>query len=370
MLRALTLAVVVLFTFACSGTPASVGGGSASNGGGSAGGGTASAGGGGGAEGGGSAGGGTSSNGGGTSSTGGGSAGGGSSSAGGGSAGGGSGPTDGGTDAGLTPAQIAMLAMRPYRFVVPNSYDGGTATPLVMLLHGYSANGQGQDQYFRFSQKAQDAGFLLATPDGTRNTQNITFWNATESCCNFYGSTVDDVAYLTAILDDVALKYRVDPKRVFLVGHSNGGFMSYRYACEKPERIAAIASLAGANWNDEAKCRPTTPFSVVQIHGTNDTTVQYGGGTLAQGVPPYPSALTSITHVAKANGCDGGVVDGGANLDLESVLAGAETRVAAYAGCPAGAAELWTIQNGSHVPSLGNGFADEVWRFLSAHPKP
>ena len=131
--------------------------------------------------------------------------------------------------------------------------SGAQPKQLMVLLHGYGATGQIQDQYFQFTQLANAKTFLLATPDGTSDPTPKQFWNATDACCNFYGSAVDDVKYVTAILDEAALKFRVDPKRVYAVGHSNGGFMAHRLACDRAARIAAIVSLAGATWKDPAR---------------------------------------------------------------------------------------------------------------------
>jgi polyhydroxybutyrate depolymerase len=298
--------------------------------------------------------------------------GGGSPGGGGGSGGGGGGAAGGGVGDGgptLTPDQQALLNARPYRMVVPAGYDAGSPVPLLMLLHGYGATGQLHDTYFKFSELAAAKTFLLATPDGKTDAMGYHFWAANSACCDFYGSGVDDVAYLTAILDDAAIRYRVDPKRVYLVGHSNGAFMSHRMACEKSARIAAIVSLAGANSKELSLCQPTRPVAVLQVHGTADGTVLYDGGTLSALLPAYPGAGETVKGWAQLNGCGSTLFDAGTPLDLDTNLPGYETRRAAYA-CDAGAAELWTIQSGVHLPALGPNWGTEVWNFLQAHPKP
>ena len=95
-------------------------------------------------------------------------------------------------------------------------------------------------------------GFLYAFPDGTRDRLGNRFWNASDACCDLFQSGVDDVAYLTAVIDDMSARFHVDAKRIHLVGHSNGGFMSHRYACDRAERVAAFVSLAGDNYKDAA----------------------------------------------------------------------------------------------------------------------
>jgi polyhydroxybutyrate depolymerase len=262
----------------------------------------------------------------------------------------------------------SLITARPYGKTIPTKYDAKTPTPLVMLLHGYTASGKVQDDYFKMSAAAEKKGFLLALPDGTKDPQGNRFWNATDACCNFYGAAVDDVAYLTAVLADMKASYNVDPKRVYLVGHSNGGFMSHRLACELSKDIAAIVSLAGATYTDASKCKATDPVSVLQVHGDADGTVSYLGGSFAGGVISYPGAKATVASWATKNGC-GADLAGTAKLDLDTAVPGEETTVQSHT-CTKGAAELWTIVGGAHVPPFQANWAELVYGFLEAHPKP
>src|SRR5262245_23585189 len=109
---------------------------------------------------------------------------------------------DGGT-ADLTPSNDASLVeARPYDLHVPPGYDPQKPTPLVILLHGYTATGALQESYFKLTPVADAQGFLYATPDGTIDAAGKRFWNATDACCNVFGAPVDDVAYIGAIIDD------------------------------------------------------------------------------------------------------------------------------------------------------------------------
>ena len=257
---------------------------------------------------------------------------------------------------------------RPVTVKVPSSYDPATPAPLLILLHGYTGSGMVQDLYFGMTAVAEARGIVYAHPDGTVDQGDQQFWNATDACCDFYGSGVDDVAYLSGLVDEIVSKVTIDPKRIYFVGHSNGGFMSYRMACEASDRVAAIVSLAGANWLDGADCGATSPVSVAQIHGDMDDTILIGGG---MNINAYPSAAESTAYFAGVNGCDAALASGGPDIDLESTLAGDETTVEAYPNCePGRAVELWTIVGGSHVPSLSPTFSDQVVDFLLAHPKP
>jgi polyhydroxybutyrate depolymerase len=132
--------------------------------------------------------------------------------------------------------QAVIGGERPVTVVVPSSYDG-SPTPLVVLLHGYGASAVLQDIYFGLSALAESRGFVLALPDGTLDTSGRRFWNAGDACCDFGEAEVDDVGYLTSVLDELEASYAIDPKRVFFVGHSNGGFMSYRMACDLAGRV-------------------------------------------------------------------------------------------------------------------------------------
>jgi len=240
------------------------------------------------------------------------------------------------------------------------------------MLHGYSASGALEEAYFQLTATSDEQTFLYAYPDGTKDPTNNLFWNADDACCDFYAIAVDDVAYVNAIIDDVTTKYNVDPKRIFVIGHSNGAFMSHRLACDSSNRVAAIASLAGAVWNDPSKCNPTSKISVLDIHGDADMTIGYDGGTAAPGAAPYPSEALTMSTWAGKNGCTGAITTNGQTLDLDSTLAGNETVESQYAGCPSGIdVELWTIHGGSHIPTLTHPtWGESIWSFFKAHPKP
>jgi polyhydroxybutyrate depolymerase len=181
---------------------------------------------------------------------------------------------------------------------------------------------------------------------------------------------VDDVAYLRAVIRDVMARYPVDRRRVFVVGHSNGGFMAYRMACEASDLVAGVVSLAGATWKDPARCRPRAPVAVLQIHGTEDGVIRYAGGRDPPAAAPYPGAVESVARWAELDGCAGPLTATGERLDLDRRVPGPETRVARHGGCRGGAAELWTMRGGGHEPRLRSAaFATRVLAFLLAHPK-
>jgi polyhydroxybutyrate depolymerase len=150
--------------------------------------------------------------------------------------------------------------------------------------------------------------------------------------------------------------------------------MSYRMACDHADRIAAIASLAGAMEDDIEDCKPADPVNVLEIHGTADTEVLYDGfpGASTPGNGPYPGAETTVKDWATLDGCSLTPDTSSPPLDLDTVLPGAETTVTTYAaGCkPGGSATLWTIQGGMHLPNIGDTFRKDLFAFFQAHARP
>jgi polyhydroxybutyrate depolymerase len=269
----------------------------------------------------------------------------------------------------VLPSEASPTSDRPYGLKVPAGYDGRTPIPLVLLLHGYTADGTKQANYFGLPALADKEGFLLAYPDGTRDRLGNRFWNATDACCDFFHSGVDDVAYLDAVLDDIVAKYPVDPAAVFVVGHSNGAFMAHRYACDRATRVAAIVTLAGMQWKDQSHCQAESPVSVLHVHGRNDQTIKYEGGYTPAAA--YPGAVETVGDWAQKDGCRGQLASTGRTFDLDRTVAGNETVEEAYAGCPAGTGlALWTIEGGGHVPAFTDGWADAIWAFMATHRKP
>lgn len=280
-----------------------------------------------------------------------------------------------GMDAGPYEPDLSPLGGdRPVTPVVPSSYRPDTPVALLVLLHGHGASGLVQSLYFGLPALAEARGFILLAPDGTVGSDGARFWNATDACCDFDQTGVDDVAYLGNLVAEAQQRFSIDPKRIYFAGHSNGGFMSYRMACDRADLVAAMMSLAGASWLDSARCQPSEPVAVLQIHGTADDTVLYDGGTLnvSGTTAPYPGAVQSVRDWALLDGCDD-VADTSAPLrDLVTDTEGAETSAAAYGqGCePGGHAELWSMAGAGHIPGLLADFTPSWLDFLMAHPKP
>ena len=262
--------------------------------------------------------------------------------------------------------------------VLPSTYRPGARLPLVVALHGYGGNGPDFESAIHFQPLAESRGFIYCYPSATLNSVPLSFWNATEACCNFYGGIVDDEAFLRSLIEEVDREFGVDRKHIHLFGFSNGGFMSYRMACAHSDLIASIASLAGTTFKNSADCQPTEPVSILHIHGTADNIVFYNGGRLctcitgvSPSTPPAPSALESIQLWAAYNGCGNPVTSPAPVLDLVTSLPGNDTVTTEYQVHPAGGAvELWAVQGMGHeLPFSTQGWA-RIADWLLAHPKP
>ena len=188
--------------------------------------------------------------------------------------------------------------VRDYRLYVPARYNATTArVPLLFNLHGYSSNNVQQEAYGEFRPIADTANFLVVHPNGLIDGAGNRNWNTFGP----RGSGVDDVAFISALLDTLASRYRVDPDRVYSTGMSNGGFMSYELACQLSNRIAAIASVTGSMTASRlAGCTATRPVPVLEIHGTADGTVPYTGGTGLQ----FVAIPTLLANWVQRNGAN------------------------------------------------------------------
>lgn len=265
-------------------------------------------------------------------------------------------------------ADVVYPGERPFTLVLPSNYQPGTPAPLIIGLHGYTAESPYAQNYFALGKVADEKGILTVYPSGSKDTNGYLFWNATPACCNFDSNSVDDEAYLLSIIDSVSKDHTVDPARIYIIGHSNGGFMAHRMACNQSDRIAAIVSLAGATYSNPKSCNPTSPVSVLQIHGSNDEVISYTGGYLFSSA--YPSARRTIDLWGKLNECGKKPYRVLPRLDLDRKISGLETTVLRYKGCKTGAnSELWTINKGKHSPELSATFAKSVIDYLLAHPK-
>lgn len=271
-----------------------------------------------------------------------------------------------------TPARIG--GTRPAKVNRPRAFTPGKEYPLIILLHGYGASGLAQDLYLGLSTLGTtEFEAITVIPDGTLNRNSQRYWNASAACCAFSeANPPDDVAYIRGLIAEAKASMPIDAGRVYLFGHSNGGFMSYRMACEASDAITAFVSLAGADSYTDADCpATTTPVSGLQIHGTADDTIAYDGSSSGPvGIGAYASALVSAQNIARRGGAS---VTGaaGEELDLITTIDGTETTTLAFEAGSAGGADaaLWTLRGGSHIPVINPAGTRAALTWLLRHDR-
>jgi polyhydroxybutyrate depolymerase len=256
--------------------------------------------------------------------------------------------------------------LRDYILHIPPGYNASVPTPLVLNLHGYTSNAQQQMLYTGFNSDADTAGYIVVYPNGIANAWN-SGWNSP------YHSGVDDVGFLSALIDTISENYNIDACRVFSTGMSNGGFMSYRLACELENKIAAVASVTGSMTDSMMfYCQNTRAVAVMEIHGTADNTVPYDG-TVA-----FTSVDENFNFWASHNSCLGAAIT--EDLADTDPLDGATVTKIHHTTCDA-STELITfkINGGAHtwpdaaftigVTTHDISANSEILQFFNNHPR-
>jgi polyhydroxybutyrate depolymerase len=192
---------------------------------------------------------------------------------------------------------------RSYIVHLPPGYDGIKAVPVVLAFHGGGANAENMVQFCGLNEKADKEGFIVVYPNGTGRLEKLLTWNAGNCCGYAMEQRVDDVAFTCALLDDLGKVAKIDPKRVYATGMSNGAIICYRLASELSDRIAAIAPVAGPMGTE--RCSPKRPVPVIHFHGTDDQFAPFKGGKGDKSISGtnFYSVEHSIRAWVKANSC-------------------------------------------------------------------
>ena len=159
---------------------------------------------------------------------------------------------------------------RDYILFVPDSYDENENTPIVFNLHGGSSTAEEQLNYISDMRSLSDnEKFILVYPQASSDANGIPIWNL--GGVNSKATDVDDVGYISHLIDRISEFYSVDRDRIYVTGFSNGGYLSFELACKLSSKIAAFASVAGHMFIDTYnECSPTHPTPFLSINGTED----------------------------------------------------------------------------------------------------
>ncbi len=192
---------------------------------------------------------------------------------------------------------------RTYLVHLPSGYSGTTDIPLIIALHGGFGNAYNLENQSQLSKKADSENFIVVYPEGVKGgILGISSWNAGTCCGYASNSQIDDVGFINALLDTLINNYTIDTNRIYATGMSNGGFMTYRLACELSHRIAAIAPVAASM--TAPHCTLRRPMPIISFHSYLDSSIPYYGG-IGDGAsdhynPPQDSVLNAW---AGMNGC-------------------------------------------------------------------
>jgi polyhydroxybutyrate depolymerase len=252
--------------------------------------------------------------------------------------------------------------------------------PLVLVLHGGGGNGKISAMMSGFNPKADAEGFLAVYPNGSGRfgEDRLLTWNAGHCCAYAMRERVNDVAFLSDLIDELVRRDRVDPKRVYVTGMSNGGMMSFRLGRELSHKVAAIAPVVGAMFGDETP--PAMPMPVLMFNSRTDKAVPFEGGPAGvrggravADADLKPVAL-ALDFWARANRC----------APPPAVAREPGVTITRYERCAGGArVVLYALEGGGHSwpggRSSGRGGADEpdpnvhatdlMWDFFKQHSR-
>jgi len=261
----------------------------------------------------------------------------------------------------------------------PTYYDTNDALPLVIGLHGGGGSGDQFEAQTNLDSKADAANFIIVYPNGLTNPNATTVrtWNAGK-CCGQVASTlnVDDVGFISDLIDKLTATYRIDPKKVYATGHSNGAMLCYRLASELSTKLAAVAPNAG-NFQMKTPYAPTRNVPVIHINSKLDQNVKYLGGMTdgpgGQYDPPVDSCLNVVAARASCTNTK------------QTVQTFSLYTIYEWSGCTPNSFKvmLYLTEDGGHSwpgGNKGSAFADPpsqafvnndvIWDFLKQYQLP
>ena len=265
---------------------------------------------------------------------------------------------------------------RTYVLHIPSTYNGSQPLPLVFDFHGGLGNASTQMRTSNFEPLADEKGFIVVYPNGTGLLgDKLLTWNSGTCCGYAVKNNIDDVGFARAIIADIESSYKIDGKRIYATGLSNGGIMSQRLACDASDIFAAIGPVSGTL--NYPECQPKEPVSIIEFHGTADQHLPYAGGV-------GDKSLTDVSFVSVKDTIAAWIKFDQCSTTLQTNTF-ADIQNDTYSHCANGTAvELYTILGGGHAWPGGNGPAwpggdqpthtisatNFMWDFFASHPKP
>lgn len=264
---------------------------------------------------------------------------------------------------------------------LPTGYDAARPASLVLAFHGGGGHAEymADDEKYGLQKKADEAGFVVAFPNGYSKLPGGKFatWNAGGCCGDARDKGVDDVGFARAVVAAIQGRYSIDASRVFATGMSNGGMLSHRLACEAADVFRAVASVAGTDAT--ASCMPSKPISVLHIHAKDDDHVLFNGGAGPGAfrdeskVMAFVSVPETVSRWVQRDHCAAAPQR---TLDKSGAKDGAYCE--AYTGCAGGVSvQLCVTDTGGHswpgASTVRRGKAgasqaldanDQIWRFF------
>jgi polyhydroxybutyrate depolymerase len=275
---------------------------------------------------------------------------------------------------------------RVYYLYVPPGLAADKPAPLVLVFHGGGGTALGMERYLaRFSRLADKEGFLVAYPEGVDKNWNDGRDNPASTPAR---ENINDLAFVMAMIDDIAREHAVDNKRIYATGISNGGVFSHYLAANHAEKIAAIAPVVGGIADPFYKqFKPVEPVSVLIMQGTRDPIVPYDGGPITIGSQDRGKIISTDETIklwVEHDDCQRSPVD--EQLPDTDPNDNCTVRRTTHSGGRGGSeVVLYKIVGGGHTwpggpqyfPKflIGNVCRDidateVIWDFFKAHPKP
>ena len=259
---------------------------------------------------------------------------------------------------------------RSYQIYVPESYSVTKPIPIVFNLHGGASTATGYlNSIGDMRPIADTANFIIIYPQATTDSSGNPTWHL--GGVNSKSTSVDDVGFVSHIIDEVSSIYSVDLERVYVTGFSNGGYLAYEIACLLSNRIAGIGSVAGHMFIDTYNyCDPSHPTPVINIHGTEDFYDGIAGYYLDQNLSnrywtEYNNTDSDpvITYIENTNTQDGSTVELHSWLNGDNGISVVHYKVM-------GGGHSYPNLNPSSSKGYENGDIDsnsEIWNFLSRY---